>query len=730
MGKLQVFYSVVLLGWVGVLSGIAAQTEVVIPQTQSFQKGPQRDYLQVEQVLLDQVKGQVKDHSLNDCFSDPVLRQKSLAWDVVHTAGATNLNMLVAKDPRYEHFLSHFLKDSEWMILYGGAGKVPSETAGGIQVLADLWARELHDKDFLKFRNLMTGIATTWGYEKKGNLKYDPLRNPIWRYYFFKQSQLKGKLQKDFLALRPWELRFVVGKIWDDASLEWAQNRIHLPPHELGSASWAAPYCSYSEFGNTIQGALYYLGLPGEMSKAEQIVKHGGGCGALSTFGHLAAKAHGYVAYTCGQPGHCAWGYRLERGHWTGAYMGPHGRPSNWIFPGTAPAAVDLMEAAFADNQTVDLSVQQLAMARLLGDAKLEDLQKQCWRLLLKTAPLNYNLQQEFLQVAVRQEWMKKKGGWKAWATDLIQAYAAHGYAVLGLLRPYEKQIYADLTPEEKLAWGLKVEEAICRAKPSWANQEGGFFQRLWGEFKQNTLLQEKLVGKFLRMNFEFAPPDTLGRALESVVALTAGKEGETFVVHAIDSLAEQKDRMKDEKKKAKFSVFGKAIVAAEKARSYSLFKALSLSAKEMIPGRRRNAMGKRNLPDGILISGEALLCASSSGKKDRPCEHWNLLHNQQGFLQTNMEKCPNVVLRFPKAKQVSTIVIIPSQIKKQTAPSLKLYRSTDFATWFPIAETSQQKGQWIVRLPEPEKAAALKVELQTEKKGELALQNFMVFGK
>lgn len=216
------------------LSGATGVGGVAVPRENPLPAFTEKaDYAAIEKELLAKASASAgASEPLEAVMAKPGFMDAALAWDAVHTAGATNLTALVAKAPKYGHFLKFFLADPDWVTLYSGAVLVPTDTAVGMRVMADIWARDFRSPDFRAFRSLGAGIAAAWGAGHHArSLQYgetypagDKHTDPVWRYYFFRQSQKAGLLQPGFMALRPWEIRFVAGNQWDDASLAWLQS--------------------------------------------------------------------------------------------------------------------------------------------------------------------------------------------------------------------------------------------------------------------------------------------------------------------------------------------------------------------------------------------------------------------------------------------------------------------------------------------------------------------------
>lgn len=729
------------IGMGGVCPALASfePEEVTVPKEERFLPCRPRDYKAMEDLLLRAVKKNSQGISLEELLKNSKLMTLVLAWDTIHTAGADNLNTLAGKAPKYAHFLNCFLVDPEWMTLYAGAGSVPQNTEVGLRVLADIWARDRGSSNFRKFLNLSTGIAAAWGTGPFSRaLQYAERRgggpascNPVWRYFFFKQSQLDGRLQPDFMELRPWEIRFVAGNSWSDRSIAWIQKRVNLHPDLWGGACWVAPYCGTSEFGDTIQGPLFYISSPAQMGETERTVLHGGVCGALSHVGSTAALSHGYPSYTCGQPGHCAYAYRVKRGDWRGGFGGPHGGPHNAIFPGRAPAAVDLMEAAFKYDYKVDRSVRLLAAARLFESAGTGSLAGAAWKTILKEMPLNFNMQVEFQNYAQRSGMMKGEGKWLAYSQVMISAYSAHGYALLTLLRPLEERITAGLSPEKKLDWFLQIERALCKASPSWANEDGGFLDRMWAALDGQGPLQTRLITELLLLNLEHGNDQTFGKALEWTVKETVGKGKEKLFVDSIGRLARVggiQDMSADGKKKIR-AVYGKAIIAAEQARSLPAFTALSDLIADLKLDRGNDPDRKIPAQSGKLLSAGGLLRLSSTSGWDTPWIHRKVIAGGDGSFHTDKEDAPYAIVQLPETADISSILIVKNGSNQNRSKHLKVSRSLDGATWFPLAESFNTPSEWVINLRAIDKARWIKVEQKAGYKEVFHLRNIMVFG-
>lgn len=714
-----------------------------IPPEERFLPPPEMPgFAALGKSLLDAVSRAAADgKSPDDVLEDPGALRAVLAWDAIRTAGAEHLDALAAKSPKYARFLRAFLDDTEWMTLYAGAGLVPSGTGTGMRVLADIWARDRRSPDFRSFLCLSTGIAAAWGAGPySGGLQYGETlppgagrTDPVWRYFFFKASRRDGRLYKGFDRLRPWEIRFVAGNHWSDASLAWLQSRVNVHPDLWGGACWLAPYCGMSEFGDTIQGPLYYAECPREMSEAERAYVHGGVCGALSTTGSTAASARGIPSYTCGQPGHCAYAFRLKRGEWRGGFGGPDGSPHNWIFPGRAPAMPRLTEAAFQDDRQVDRFARLLAAARAFEAAGKKGLMKRAWREILRDMPLQYHAQLEFQECAKRNGLMTDAKKWEAYARLLTKAYEGHGFALMEVLKPVEPLLLAGKTPAQKTEWLLELQKALCRTPPSWSNKMEDTLKRTPQAVGSDRDDRARFLSGLLTLHQNEGNDQTFGQALEWVVKTTLEKGDDALFARAIDAISDAApDAGGKGRKKNLRAAYGKAILAAEKARSPAACRALAERARAAGVDDGYDPKKKLALPPGeTLVSDKGFLRISSTSNWDRPCAHEKVLRDADGAFHTAAEERPHAIVQLPKAEKLSSILIVKNSGNEWRNKHLSVYRSTDGATWFPVAENRDTPPVWRIPLSPAADARWIKVVQNTEGGKEVFhLRNILLFTK
>lgn len=706
----------------------------------------QGNFAQLEKDLLAQIKKDSEGKSLEAIRKDASLVKRMTALQIIQSTGAEHLSKLVAKDKKYAAFLKYFLNDLAWMEMYLRSGVVPKDTDIGMRVLGDIWTLDGRSPDFKTYMPMATALASVWGGEplrqnmlngediKAGNGRKDPL----WRYQFFKKSHKNNVLYPGFEKLEPWELRFVVGGNWDDASLEYTQKEINLPPNQYESACWSAPYIGTSEFGDTVQGPLYGIAWDDNMGNAERTRAHGGVCGALSTVGATASAARGIPAYTVGQPGHCAYGYRLERGKWSGGFGGPDGGPHNFIFPGTAPANFDAMEVAFASNDKVKEAFQNATVAGALSSAGVTATAKEAWAAALKATPANIFLQKDFQKFALDNK-LYSPEQWQQYAMGVLGVLKGNGYAALDIVKGIESEFLAGMNDDQKIEWMALQNQSLALSRSSWALD----ISKALLEEQENKLGpagREKLLAEVLQIHMNVGDGTNFGKALEWAVTSFVDKGKVDMFSRAFEQAASQpslkregaNEKETEEMDKKMREAYGKAIVKAEEARSPAAVKAITAASTAYQTPAEGPSEQELDCPEGNLVSDGGYLRLSTTSGWDRPCDHLSVLTKKGGFFHTSAEEAPHVIVELPKTAKLSGLLIVKNKGSEQRVKKVKVSRSVDGATWFDLADTDDMKDQWKIDLPKGEEARWIKVEslIPDGNKEVFHLRNILIFEK
>ncbi len=689
------------------------------------------DYAAVQQAIITALKGKT---IIPD--NQEVL-EMTMLLELIRETDAKVMTEFAGKSKLRKRFLSEFAKDAAWQELYLSCGLVPHHTDVGLDVLFRIWKDRKGD---IVNKPLAVALASAWGGGEtdpspRGRTQ-DPNRfNPVWRYNFFVKNAAKGLLHPNFANLKPWELRFVTGnpwQDWDDLSFEWALENINVPWDQYDKACWAATYTDPSKFGDGVQGGMYNLPFS-DLSQAETCHLNGGVCGAMSHLGCVAAQAHGIPAYTVGQPGHCAYAVRTERGKWIGGFGGPDGGMHNRIFGNQAPTSYLLMETVFADDAAIQRAYRYSFSARAkeaLGDT---DGAIDSWQQALSHAPLH-----PFFRTALSKQ-MKAKGltpdATYDYLSKTIQLYKGNGFSAINMMADLDAEIAA-MSDEQKIKLYGLCHKMIATTQSSWAVKCESIIQKQ-SDTLSTPQAKEKYLGNALAIHMNAEDPTTFGQLLEWALKnyVEKGQEdvfGRAFTVAA--SQAESSSGSGDAKAEAErlkklAAAYNKAIVAAEQARSAPAFSALTEAATKVCGPCTVNIPLKSTVPGKPLPA--AMFRISTTSNWDSPQWHANITTPTGGKSHTNKEAKPNFVVELPKHRFVSGCIIRKTDGNEWRMNNATVYTSEDGATWVARETTDKMPKEWAITFPEGTPAKWVKVEFDNSKGNDYAhISHFVVFGK
>lgn len=731
------------------LNGIAEnQTKDLLSFSQNKFLLQQGQFKAFEQSLQEVIRKAVTNKCVESILSDEKLMHLVTAAELIRITGAEHMDALFAKNKKYARFLSAFLQDPEWMQLYLRAGLVPTDTEVGLRVLGDIWNADGQSKDFRQYLPLATGIASSWGAGRNHTRlqlsEHHPAKgkktNPVWRYNFFKTSYKNNKLHPNFMKLQPWEIRFIVAHAIDDVSFQYCQDNIYIPWNQYTGACWFANYKGGSDFGDSIHnGLLFYAPCSSEIGAAQKTVEQGGVCGALSTMAVIACAARGIPAYAVGQPGHCAYGFRLERGKWQGGFGGPLGGMKEYIFfEGNDPISRELMEAVFADDNNVVQSYREASLARVLTAMGEDKFAHIAWEKAIKTAPLNAFFRQDFQQF-VQDRNLFTQQQWFDYARSLLKSFKGHGFAAMEILKSVEPQFLAEQNTQAKLDYFADVHKILATTPMAWSIDPTWIFDAE-ANFLNDPVANGKLFSLALKEYFYTGDGALFGSMLNwgvknlveqgmSEIFNYAFKEAVTAGPGTGESTVQGETHKTDEK--ALGNAYGQAIAGAEKARSKEAFLMLNKYAAPFRKQESGPSSKQLDCPPGTLASkGGFTIPSSSNRRRDRPCEHANVLTEEAGFFCTNEEDNPHIVIELPASIKMSGVLIVKARNNQEVMKNIKVSRSTDGATWFEVAATNDMPYQWKIETPDAPDTRWIKVESTNPDKTYLMLRNILVFKK
>ena len=661
-----------------------------------------------------------------ELLAEPAYRTGLLAHEVLRLTGEPALRGLAVANPGFDRFLARFLADPEWLRAYLASGRPIANTAAGLEVLFSLWQAEGNSADFGTYRDLSAALANQWSVgpnagtllAKRDHL-YFPAR-PLDRFRLYRNLDRAGRLHPMFRKLKSWELGYVVGQQWSDAALAWLNEHANLPLERYPDACWAVEYKGTSDFGDTVQGPLYLRPWSDQMNEAQNARLHGSVCGGLSTFGVCAAAAHGIPAYTVGQPGHCAMAVRFARGDWRGGFGGPDGSTNLHVWPGNIHY-IDLAEVVFGDDAGLDTALLQLARAHLFQDAGRAAAAAEALAAAVKASPLHLDLRRE--EIARMKERSATPAQWRAYAESLLRDFGIQTHPAIDLCREIEPLMLAGADDAARGAWFAVVQQAAARATDSWAWEIAA--QVLSPQAKQlgSAEARENLLREALAAHLG-GKGGSFGKVLEwGVTEFVQAGQGDAFSRAFAAAVAASPDAKPDPKQMK--AAYAKAILAAQTARSTTAFQSLSQSAKPFAPPPPSPL--KLDLPAGTVVSTDGLIVASSSAWDD-PLAHLGVLGETGGAIHTKDETTPSIIVELPATSaRLGGVLLVKSDGNQHWLKRVRLSRSTDGATWFPLAESADMPRQWKVDAPPDTAARWLKFEALNEKPEFCQLRNFIV---
>lgn len=360
-------------------------------------------------------------------------------WRLLTATGPENFHRVADKDG--SAFLIWLLGNQQALDAYLGSGPLDQEkSARGLEIWRDIFNADTASRDGLWMRvAAATALAHTVPVKSLADGgDIDPLK----RYLHFSSARASNQLAPSFDQLDTWELRFVVNSWARDEELSWVLGAIDpkfKSQQTIGDACHSmVAYRSENSKGVSVHaGAAYYDHKPVTMELMHQV---GGVCGAISKFGTATAQAFGVPAMPVGQPGHCAFLWENQPGHWrTGndifgwSESSQHG--GIYIHWGTRGSYVLLMEAAHRDPARFVASERARWAAALAGPNSTALLQAA-----VAFQPLNGGAWQSLIRELGSRESTSRET-WQAVARDLMRALPEHPLPLIDLLDPLEAHL-------------------------------------------------------------------------------------------------------------------------------------------------------------------------------------------------------------------------------------------------------------------------------------------------
>jgi hypothetical protein len=649
--------------------------------------------------------------------------------ELLRVTGVENVAKLMAT-PNGRAFLSTFMANPAWLEMYLANGPVPENTPDGLATLRDIWLTD-RAPDAAKYRHLATAVALVFNTDpQKRRLRGVTTRDrnpltPIVRYTFFKESHKAGKLKPLFDKLATWELRWVVGAPVENEALAWLQEHVNVPLAEFDGVCWIPRYRGVNDFGNTVQGPLFYPARS-QLNWAEDTAAHGGVCGALSTFGTFNAMAHGVPATTKGQPGHCAHAIRFAPGDWKPCFGGPDGSAHLHFGPDNF-AYVWLADDAYSAADSMRRSIQLAWYARRTN-ARAD------FAAAVTAHPLNWLAWQDYVAKCLADP-ACGADDWKKISDVVITGLGKHPRPMCDLLAQFdEKKLWPALTPEEKTAFFLKVHETIAKhQRPGWSPWEmprdviAKQIKEL-GSADKDSKFFGQILGAYVRQGHEFFIGKLIDWGTEKLAKSRSGRE--QFFAAITTALGENGGAGDD---KIRRKVLASAIRATEEARSVAGFQMLSDAAQKFAAP---DGKLKLDTPRGKLVSADGLLYLSGFDGYDPPINHRGVLTEEGGLFHGQPAKDDKdghawVVVQLREECLLSGLALANRVSNQQRCKSLRISTSTDEKTWKPLTEISDFKQQCKLDVSDKAvRARWVKIENTTPKSDAFHLRNVCIYGE
>lgn len=685
-----------------------------------------KDFRAVREVLLNSLKEE-KISSKNKEHLHQVM-----LLEFIDETGAEVLNEFT-QDKHKRQFINTFAQDAEWMEEYLSCGLVPYQTDVGINILYNIWNDQ---KGNVEKTGLAVALASVWGGGKtdpnppiqQKNIK---LCNPVWRYNFFVEQEEKGRLHPNYKNLKPWELRFVVGipqQDWDDASYTWCIENINLPWDHYQSACWAAMYADTSKFGDSVQGGAYHMPYDHQgWAQATQL--NGGVCGALSHLGTYAAMAHGIPAYTVGQPGHCAYAVRPERGKWVGGFGGPDGGMHNRIFGNEAPTSYLLMESVFGDDKGIKKAYRDSFCAKAMQDLGDLDGAKKLWNAALKDSPMHPFFRAELHQV-MRDLGLDKDECFK-YLKKALEEYKGNGFAAVDMAADLQDFIN-EMDDEQKVDIYQNMHNVMATTPNTWAVSCTDIVKEQSDSLKSDKAKQDFLKNT-LAAHMHLGDGNTFGQVMEWAVAEYSSGDDSSAFGKAFASAARMRlgKRKKGDDGNNMGAAYGKAIISAEQARSAVAFQSVSKVARRTLKYKNNS----KELPKPKELSGKSdtaiLFRSSSTFNADEPLSHIDVISMKGGKCHTSKEEKPFFVVEIEKESYLSGCYIRKTDGNEGRMDKATVYTSVDGSSWMTKQSTDNMPKEWVVKLPPGTRAKFVKIEFDNSDSPDFAhLSHFVVFSR
>ncbi|MBP7275686.1 MAG: discoidin domain-containing protein [Kiritimatiellae bacterium] len=648
------------------------------------------------EALRSALKQKLAAHNKDDLVrqaSDPDMTMALAQHELLRSSTGERLKTIL-KAGNGPAFLKQFLGDRDWLETYlcsallaiSDDGQETDAAGRGLQILFEIWSDDPNCARHPVLRRLSAAVALAYSQPlQRGRLGGES--NPVGRYKFFRDSWAAGRLHRSFDPLEAWEMRYVVGALWDDASLAWLQENIRIPLSKMGDACWAVEYRGATVFGESIHGSNFYMPWERVMHRAKNVYLNGGVCGSLSYFGTMSCAARGIPAVPCGQPGHCAYAFRPSKGNWLGGFGGPGGGCHGALY-GENSAYRDMTEDALSDVQRTRASRRHAWQALRAEEDGEDHLAGIAWELSISAAPMPYEAWLGAIRWRLKQD---NIDDWNPWVERLSTVFAKHPYVMFKLIEPCENKVAADTDAKLALWSRLHAKVADAWLYPTWndmphiLNEQAGRLGK-GGEGKMR--IGEMILPATARSAKTF--PAAIQWAQKVFPETDDGKA--RWLAALSQALGGGIGGGRD----AQLKLYNQAILAAADADARDAFQSLSERARVIFNIERPKMTIPEPFPGENLARGGILRTSSTSGW-DVPPLHASVL-DMGGSFHTSDAPHPFAEVRLIKLAELSGIVIV-NRGNNWRIPPLKVMLSENGDTWTEVARFTKEQEVFRVDL-------------------------------
>jgi hypothetical protein len=650
--------------------------------------------------------------------NDPATRKDLATWELLRRC-ADAVDKIAAR-PGGAAMLEKLTGDPDWL-----ESMLTTDNNKWEQTLENL--RFLHHNcagfDHPVYRKMGTAMAMQAGTMNRYRLQD--------RFKHTQKVHQDGLMHAKFDSLTIREMNWAVLLSGTTADFQFMVDEMQTTWADYIGACWGIPYIDPNVYGYSVQGWGYvdpwvhHYG-NGTGDRPYRVQRQVGGvCGTLSGYGSAAARAHGVMATTVGQPGHCAYVVRVGDSWQTGNDVsGPETNGAS-VFEGTTFASMHrLLEAIHADQTQLRMANRLAWVAHLLQDADPKSPVHFTpeWFAASKRAlaaqPINYPIWLETIK-ALEADPKVPASVWQETALAATKAFAPWHEAGWALADRCLAKVMPSLPPADRIkllmdghtnlrqinaphffgynfSGVLSAQAAMLKEVPAQVD----FFKQLLRVHHSTDSKFQRLFGEVMawgQKTFGDKPATAplFVSAMGEFFATPSGAADSARINTMVTTGLRKSAELGDKASNKLWSDMAAKLLPPLKPADIGLTEAQLTSSPKVEP-----------FP-GSLLGDEALLRTSSASANDRLLSYRNILTGAApGFFETNPEDKPWAQVQLAGDCELSGINIVNRY--ESPADSDRFIRS------FPLKVSVSTDGKaWtdVALLEQP--AATLRVDLQ-----------------